>query len=200
MASPTNFRVECLIDGKRTKTLADILPKHGHVRVLLVGKAPTQVSVDAGHYFQGRQGRMFWNRLREHGLLTRRQEAFEDEALLDHGYGMTDIVKRPCRYGEEPTDEEYRCGADRILSLIPDQRPRVVCFVYKGVLDQVLKIRFAVREKAIYGFNPKAESLFGCRVFAFPMPGTPCTRAIASKAMAELKAVVDAGPGPHPSE
>jgi len=163
--------------------------------LLLVGKVPTPISVEVGHYFQGRHGQMFWNRLVQHGLLRLRQGAFEDEVLLEHGYGMTDIVKRPRPFGEEPTCDEYRLGATRIMSLIADLRPKVVCFAYKAILDNVLKVQFAIKEKSLYGFNANAEGLFGCRVFVFPMPGTPCPRALAAKAMAELRAAVEAETG-----
>jgi hypothetical protein len=50
-------------------TLADILPAEGPMKMLMIAKTPAFVSVDAGHYFQGRQGRMFWNRLIDYRLL-----------------------------------------------------------------------------------------------------------------------------------
>ena len=154
--------------------------------MLFVAKVPTPRSVNAGHYFQGRQGQMFWNRLREYGLLIPTTE-FEDDSLLDHGYGLTDIVKVPRDYDDEPSNAEYREGLHRILDLFRLHRPNVVVFVYKKVLDQILRFGFGISAKSSYGFNPFLETQFGTRVFAFPLPGTPCKAAQAVVAMQELR-------------
>lgn len=173
------------VDGRKVRTLRDILPAKPGLRVLFVAKTPAPVSVEAGHYFQGAQGRMFWNRLKEYGLL-KPTTAFDDDSLLEHGYGLTDIMKVPRAYGNEPSDAEYAAGLGRILKLVRAHRPKVVVFVYKRVLDQILRIGFGIQVKASYGFNPPFEERFGTRVFAFPLPGTPCTRDQAAVAMLAL--------------
>ena len=173
------------VDGRQVRTLRDILPAKPGLRVLFVAKTPAPVSVEAGHYFQGSQGRMFWNRLNEYGLL-KPTTAYEDDSLLEHGYGLTDVVKVPRASGNEPSDAEYAAGVGRILELVRLHRPRVVVFVYKRVLDQILRIGFGIRTKASYGFNSPFEERFGTRVFAFPLPGTPCTTVQAAVAMATL--------------
>jgi len=177
------------VGGRRIRTLRDILPDRGHLRILFVAKTPAPISVEAGHYFQGRQGRMFWNRLMDYGLL-RPTTPYEDDSLLAHGYGITDIVKVPRGFGHEPSAEEYAAGVDRLFDLIRQYRPSVVVFVYKRVLDEVLSIRFGVTRKSTYGFNPDFTRYFGSPVFAFPLPGTPCTAEQADAAMCELATVV----------
>lgn len=172
--------------GRNVVTLADVLPASGPLKMLMIAKTPALTSVAAGHYFQGRQGRMLWNRLREYGLLSVPPGVFEDDALVAHGYGLTDIVKVPRDYGSEPSDDEYRVGVQRVLRLVAELQPRVLFFVYKRVLDQVLRLAFKQSSKASYGFNPALQGRFGCRVFVFPMPGTPCTSARAATAMMEL--------------
>lgn len=57
-------------NGRDVTTLADIVPETRPVKMLIVAKTPAPVSVATGHYFQGRQGRMFWNRLKEWNLLN----------------------------------------------------------------------------------------------------------------------------------
>ncbi len=79
----------------------------------------------------------------------------------------------------------------RILELIQVHRPTVVVFVYKGVLDKIVRLGFGLRTKSSYGFNSAFEEHFGARVFAFPMPGTPCTSAQADAVMKELVKVCD---------
>ena len=49
------------VDGVAVETLADLPPLRD--RLLFVGLNPSPVSVEAGHYFQGRLGRPFWRRL-----------------------------------------------------------------------------------------------------------------------------------------
>ncbi len=119
---------------------------------------------------------MFWNRLRDYGLLRVPNGYYPDEVLLAHGYGLTDVVKIPREYSMEPTEAEYRAGMDRILRLLANLQPRVALFVYKGVLDKMLSMAFEVTRKAVYGFTPEYDHLFKCKVFAFPMPGTRCTK------------------------
>jgi hypothetical protein len=178
------------VGRREVVTLADILPSKGPMKMLMIAKAPALVSVDRGHYFQGRQGRMFWNRLIEHGLLSLPSATFEDDALLAHGYGITDIVKVPRNYGSEPSDDEYRQGLTRILGLIARLQPQVLMFVYKRVLDQILRFSFRRLEKSRYGFNGDIDERFGSRVFVFPMPGTPCRSVQAVEAMKELAEVL----------
>lgn len=181
----TDHSTTVVADGVEVRTLSDILPATPGLRVLFVAKTPAPPSVAAGHYFQGPQGKMFWNRLREYQIMKPTTK-FEDDSLLDHGFGITDIVKVPRAYGNEPSREEYAAGMDRVLGIVRDHKPSVLVFVYKGVLDQILKLRFGVRQKAVYGFNRDVEHHFGAQVFAFPLPGTPCTSAQAAVAMRDL--------------
>jgi len=177
--------ISILVDQREVLTLRDILPETAGLRVLFVAKAPTPASVQTGHYFQGRQGKMFWNRLKNAGLLAP-TTSFEDDSLLSHGYGLIDLSKVPRQYGEEPTRAEYAHGAERILELVNQHRPKVVVFVYKRVLDKIAEFKFGIRKKSSYGFNSWLEPFFGARVFVFPLPGTPCNTLIAASAMQEL--------------
>lgn len=178
-----------VMQGTEVLTLRDILPSASDFRVLIVGKTPIAESVNLGHYFQGKHGVMFWNRLREYGLLTA-TSGYEDDSLPGVGYGITDIAKTPREYGEEPSKEEYVDGAQRILSIIRERRPAVVVFVYKKVLDKMLRWAFGVRGKTRYGFNDSLQNFIGARVFVFPLPGTPCNRHDAKVAMLSLVSAV----------
>jgi len=178
-------QITIFAEGQEILTLRDILPATSGLRVLFVGKTPAPDSVEKGHYFQGKHGTMFWSILKRYGLLKPTTK-FEDDSLLGHGYGLTDIVKVPRAFGEEPSDQEYMEGSPRILKLIRIHRPKVVVFVYKKVLDKIIRLQFAVEKKSIYGFNQSLETHFGTRVFAFPLPGTPCNTAQATSAMTEL--------------
>lgn len=183
MSLPEGNSITVLVEGQEVRTLRDILPIAPGVRMLFVAKTPARASVKKGHYFQGAQGRIFWNRLKEYGLLRPMTE-FEDDSLLDHGYGLTDIAKTPHPYGEEPSPTEYALGSDRMLKLIGIHQPKIVVFVYKKVLDQIIRLKFGIDKKSTYGFNPSLEEFFGTQVFVFP--GNPCKREEAKLAMQEL--------------
>ncbi|NLB19195.1 MAG: hypothetical protein GX825_10835 [Syntrophomonadaceae bacterium] len=176
-------------NGNVFLTLKDLLPEKGPMKMLIIAKTPAPKSVVAGHYFQGKQGKMLWNMLKKYNLLNVPLNQFEDDNLLKHGYGITDIVKQAHEYSQEPTREEYRDGAKRIISLIERLQPEILMFVYKKVLDNIIK-EFDANIPTTYGFNPRFESLFGSKVFVFPMPGTPCTKEQQIKAMNELVRVL----------
>ena len=55
---------------------------------------------------------------------------------LKIGYGFTNIVARPSLTAAEITPEEYHEGRLILKQKIQGFRPRVVCFVGKGVYEQ----------------------------------------------------------------
>jgi mismatch-specific thymine-DNA glycosylase len=183
----TNFKTKIKINEKTFETLADILPEKGNLEILFIAKTPATVSVEAGHYFQGKQGTMLWNRLSEYNILKVPTGKFADEYLLANNYGITDIVKVPRDYGNEPSDKEYKDGLQRILTIIEKYKPTVIVFVYKKVLDNIIRLNFSTNTKSIYGFNPQLDKYFNSKVFIFPMPGTPCKSEEAIQSMTTLK-------------
>lgn len=186
-----NFQTKINIGGNIHNTLADILPPDEKLKILFIAKTPAPVSVNAGHYFQGKQGRMFWNKLSEYDILKVPHGQFEDEYLLINSYGLTDIVKVPRDYGNEPSEKEYHNGLSRILHLITKHEPKVIVFVYKVVLDNIMRLNFAHNTKAKYGFNQHLEKYFGSKVFVFPMPGTKCTKAEGIASMTALQELIN---------
>lgn len=179
------------LNGNSIETLQNILPQNEKLKMLFIGKVPTTNSVNEGHYFQGRQGTMFWNKLKKYSILNVPVGNYEDEYLLEQGYGIIDIIKVPREYGIEPSSDEYKEGAKGISDVIYKYNPKIVVFIYKKVLDKLLKYAFNIDMKAQYGFNYNLEETFGSKVFVFPMPGTPCVRIDANKHMEELKEVLD---------
>lgn len=181
------------VGRQQVLTLRDILPaRSSELHLLFVAKTPAPRSVEAGHYFQGQQGTAFWKKLLAYGLLKPTTE-FEDDSLLEHGYGLTDIAKVPRPFGQEPSGREYEEGSFRILDLIRTHNPKAVVFVYKKVLDEVSRLRFGSKEKTRYGFNQRLESDFGTKVFAFPLPGVgSCNALEAESALQALRAYLHA--------
>jgi G:T/U-mismatch repair DNA glycosylase len=185
MMPPRTNAAAIVVDGRNVQTLNDLLPESPGLNVLFVGKTPAPNSVQIGHYFQGKQGLLFWKLLREYGIFEPTTE-FEDDSLLSYRYGLTDIAKVPRPFGEEPSAGKYAIGARRVIELVRLHQPRVIVFVYKKVLDTVAQLEFGVTQRSSYGSNPSLEPYFRSRVFAFPLPGTPCGREQAKQAMQQL--------------
>jgi hypothetical protein len=170
-----DHRIDMTFDGQVLPTLADVLPERGPLRMLIIGRAPSPASVEAGHYFVDRMGRGLWKRLDETGLLHAPPGRHPDEVTLELGYGLTDLCKLPREFGEEPAELEYQEGWERVSCLVAALRPGILTFVYKAALDTVLKCSFGWDHESVYGFNDDLMRTFGRRVFAFPMPGAACT-------------------------
>ena len=183
-----SYQITIEVNSQPVLTLADILPAAGPMQMLIVGKTPAPVSVEAGHYFQGRQGTRLKNMLQQAGLLHVPAGMQMDDVVLRQGYGITDLVKVPHHPGVEPSVDEYQAGIDRMMAIIDCLAPHVLCFVYKRALNRLLAVRFNHLHKSKYGFNPDLDQYFASRVFVFPMPGTPCTKPMADQYMQELSA------------
>lgn len=184
-------KVNQIIENNETySTFDDILPDKIPMNILLIAKVPAPNSVKKGHYFQGSQGKAMWNKLEQYGLIKLDPNKYEDDCLVEQGHGITDIVKKPREFRDEPTKEEYINGIDRIINIVKKHKPKVIIFVYKKVLDKILNIKYNITEKSVYGFNQKFDALFNSKVFVFPMPGTPCKGEDSIIIMKQLKEVM----------
>jgi TDG/mug DNA glycosylase family protein len=126
---PGSHRTTLEIDGRPTETLADLPPLRD--RLLFVGLNPSPVSVEAGHYHQGRLGRTFWRRLMLAGILppgTPVEDA--DDALVEAGHGITDLLKRPTPR-DTASDADLTTGVGPLWQKIALWRPAAVVYIYK---------------------------------------------------------------------
>ena len=126
---PGPHRMSLEIDGVAVETLADLPPRRD--RLLFVGLNPSPVSVEAGHYHQGRLGQTFWRRLMTARVVpsgTPIEAA--DDALMAAGHGITDLIKLPTPR-DEATDAVLTAGVGPLWQKIAIWRPAAVVFVYK---------------------------------------------------------------------
>lgn len=116
------------------------MPIPDHLRegltILFVGFNPSIRSAETGHHYANPNNR-FWKIIHEAGITERRYRAEEDRDLLPLGIGFTNIVARPTKTAAEITKEEYREGAELLRQRIAKYRPKVVCYVGKGVYEQL---------------------------------------------------------------
>lgn len=106
------------------------------LKILFVGFNPSLRSAETGHHYANPNNR-FWRIIHEAGITDRRYRSEEDGDLLSVGIGFTNIVARPTKTAAEITKEEYREGAKILLEKIARYRPKIVCYVGKGVYEQL---------------------------------------------------------------
>ncbi len=141
--------------ARRARTLADTVGVG--MRLLVVGLNPSLYAADIGVGF-GRPGNRFWPAALAVGLVTRDRDPAH--ALLCHGVGMTDLVKRATPRADELSASEYRQGLARVDRLARWLSPGAVCLVGLGGW------RAAVRPRAIAGLQP--ERIGGRPTYVMP--------------------------------
>ena len=142
---------------RRLRTLPDYLGPN--MRIMLVGLNPSVYSADVGVGF-ARPGNRFWPAALASGLVEHDREP--RRALVDHGIGMTDLVKRATARAEELDASEFRAGYERVHTLVQWLAPKVVCFV--GLSGW----RTAVDRRAVAGVQPAA--IRSSKVYVMPNP------------------------------
>ena len=128
---------------ERARTLPDRVASG--MRVLLCGLNPSLYAADAGVGF-ARPGNRFWPAALASGLLTVDRDP--RHALVGHGVGMTDLVKRASARADQIDRAEYVAGAARVARLCTLLSPRVLCVV--GITGW----RIAVDKAAVMGVQP----------------------------------------------
>lgn len=103
--------------------------------VIFVGYNPSIRSSKVGHHYAHPSNR-FWKVLYLAGFTPRLYRSDEGDALLDLGYGFTNIVARPTRTAAEITAEEYAEGRRILQEKLAVYKPKAACFVGKGVYEK----------------------------------------------------------------
>ena len=108
------------------------------LQVLFIGFNPSIRSGETGHHYANPTNR-FWTILQLSGLTERKYSSEEDYKLLGLGYGLTNIVARPTKNAAELTKAEYEAGRKALIQKISRYKPKIACFVGKGVYEQFSK-------------------------------------------------------------
>jgi TDG/mug DNA glycosylase family protein len=129
-------------------TLPDLL--RSGLDLVFVGINPGLYSARQGHYFARRTNR-FWPAFSLSILSAAARRALDvltlvpehDAALLDHGFGFTDVVKRPTGNAAQLEPGELAAAAPLLLEKLAAHQPRVACF------------------HGLTGYRPFARAVFG---------------------------------------
>lgn len=144
-----------LADLRRERTLPDTVGPG--MRLLVCGLNPSLYAADAGVGF-ARPGNRYWPAALAAGLVSVDRDP--RHALVHHGIGMTDLVKRATPRADALAAHEYATGVGRVRRLVEWLQPRALCLV--GLAGW----RAAMDRRAVAGAQPEA---FGGRpVYLLP--------------------------------
>lgn len=166
--------------GATVETLEDLLPESP--RAVIVGVNPAPASVQAGHYYQGQLGQRLWQRLTRCGLMAIAPGQWEDDAAVNAGYGLTDVVKRPTPSADALLPGEREHGAALLREKLCAVGPAAVIFTFKDAATAMVG--------PVRGFGwIDGLTLAGADVFV--MPGPYEARPKVDQALAALAARLD---------
>lgn len=91
--------------------------------VLFCGINPGLYSAAVGHHFAG-PGNLFWSMLHLAGFTSTLLTSFDEERMLELGYGITNIVPRASANADDVSKEELRAGARTVRRKVLKYKPR----------------------------------------------------------------------------
>ena len=142
------------------RRIADVVAPD--LRVLFCGITPGLYSAYTGHHF-ARPGNRFWPALHAAGFTPRLLAPSEQRALLQWGYGITNLVPRAPAAASELGDDELRAGRRRLARLVRRYRPRVLAVLGVSAFRTAFE-----RETAPLGLQP--ETLGETALWVLPNP------------------------------
>jgi len=114
------------VEDARDHLLPDVIAPG--LDVLFCGINPGLYSTAVGHHF-ARPGNRFWPTLHRAGLTPTLLSPFDDGAMLDLGFGLTNIWPRTTARADELTLDELLSGARLLRTKIARLRPRFLAVV-----------------------------------------------------------------------
>jgi TDG/mug DNA glycosylase family protein len=164
-------------------TLPDLLSDG--LAVVFVGINPSLFSVARGHYF-ARPSNRFWRGFSRSRLSRSARAALgvtlltpeHDRALLAHGFGFTDAVKRPTGGAADLAPRELAAGVNALTAKLERYRPRIACF--HGITGYRAVHRVLAPEAPPPALGWQSARIGATRLFVMPNPSgaNPQARAL----------------------
>jgi TDG/mug DNA glycosylase family protein len=142
------------------KTVPDVIAPG--LKVLFCGINPGLYSGAVGHHF-ARPGNRFWPALHAAGFTPRQLSPAEEQLLLEHGLGITNLVARASARADELGDDELQHGGRSLRRKAARYRPRFVAFLGISAYRVALG-----RPQAVLGRQP--EKIAGSGIWVLPNP------------------------------
>lgn len=160
MASNRPRPTKADLEAARAKVLRDVIAPG--LKVLFCGINPGLYTTAIGHHF-GRPGNRFWPAMFESGFTPRLYSPYEDESLLDLGYGVTNFVERTTARADELTPDEFVDGAESLRKKVLHYNPRYLAVLGVGAY----KTGFG-KKNVSYGLQP--ERIGHTQLWVLPNP------------------------------
>ena len=163
------------VAATRARTVPDYVGDR--MRVLLVAPHPSLAAAEHGLVAADDP---LWSALIIAGAVAPDQSPLD--ALTAHGIGMTHLVKRTPSRDDEPEEDEYRAGAERVQRLVAWLRPEVVAVVGRA------------GSLAMVGGDAKPgeqrQTVAGARVYVVPDPTDLSTPGNVDDVAAHVRAAI----------
>jgi TDG/mug DNA glycosylase family protein len=170
--------------------------------VVFVGINPSVYSAQRGQYF-ARPTNRFWACLSRSTLSRPAREAGrvdrlgpqDDRALLAHGIGFTDLVKRATPRAGDLAPAELRAGVEALRAKLARFRPRIACF--HGVTGYRYVHRILCDADSPVKLGPQDVRIGTTRLYVVPNPSganahvTPAEQTLWYDRLAEFAARLD---------
>jgi double-stranded uracil-DNA glycosylase len=133
------------------------------LRVVFCGINPGRRSAAAGCHFANPRND-FWRLLADAGLTPRRLEPWEQWAMLELGYGLTNAAYRTTRGSSELRRGDFAGAAERLAGIAEEFEPGVLAFVGKTAYEG------AFRERPALGLQERRLGAAGLLVLPSTSP------------------------------
>jgi double-stranded uracil-DNA glycosylase len=156
MKKPTKEELQAAVG----KTISDVIAPN--LKVLFCGINPGLWSGATGHHF-AKPGNRFWKVLHLSGFSERLLSPHEEDELLNHGYGITNIVGRTSARADELSNEEIVEGSKKLVEKVLHFEPQILAVLGIGTY----RIAFN-QPKAKLGLQ--GETIGETRIWLLPNP------------------------------
>jgi len=111
------------------KKVSDVIAPH--LRVLFCGINPGLYTAAVGHHF-ARPGNRFWRALYDAGFTNRLLSPFEEDELLESGYGITNVASRATATADLLSRDEIMKGGRQLAAKVARYRPSILAVLGLG--------------------------------------------------------------------
>ena len=140
--------------------LPDIIAER--LKVLFCGINPGMTAAATGHHFAGRNNR-YWRVLHLAGFTPEEISPQQDRAILQYGYGVTAVVKRPTARADQLSPAEFTAAATEFEQKIARYKPRFVAFLGKAAY-----VELSGQREIAWGLQ--STRMQGAAVWVLPNP------------------------------
>lgn len=151
---------------------------------IFIGYNPGVESALQGHYYAHRSN-LFWKLIYESGCVDRQVTCKDDQLMMEeYSYGFHDLVCRPTKGIDELSPQEMHDNVPRLEGLLTENKPRVICFVGKGIWEKIYRFKtskplpktfkWGLQTSDGQTFQPEKDPILfaGGQVKLFVMPST----------------------------